>query len=190
MIVASAVTATLFFGGYNVPFLSGSFLREHADMLVALAGLGAVPAFATFAVLAWKRQGRPFYAAIPKDDPRRREPLFWVAAWLGAAAAHGGIGLAGLLGIPSQLSLNFISFGAMEEATVFGPDLIALIAQVTALAVKVLIGCWIMIWVRWTLPRFRYDQLMNLGWRYMLPVALVNVFAAALWIIVKHELGA
>lgn len=190
MIVASAVTATLFFGGYNVPFLDSAALRENADILVALAGLGGVPVFVTFAVLAWKRQTRPFYQVIPKDDPRQREPLFWVLAWGGAAAAHAGIGLAGLLGIPSQLSMNFVTFGAIDEATIFGPDLIALIAQLTALAVKVLIGCWIMIWVRWTLPRFRYDQLMNLGWRYMLPVALVNVFAAALWIIVKHELFA
>ncbi len=38
---------------------------------------------------------------------------------------------------------------------------------------------WIFIWVRWTLPRFRYDQLMDLGWKTMLPWALANTIATA-----------
>jgi NADH-quinone oxidoreductase subunit H len=39
-----------------------------------------------------------------------------------------------------------------------------------------------MIWVRWMLPRFRYDQLMDLGWRRFIPLALANILVTAVWL--------
>lgn len=51
--------------------------------------------------------------------------------------------------------------------------------------VKVLIFLWIFIWVRWTLPRFRYDQLMDLGWKTMLPWAVANVLITALMVLLS-----
>ncbi|MGA1191401.1 MAG: complex I subunit 1/NuoH family protein [Bdellovibrionota bacterium] len=44
---------------------------------------------------------------------------------------------------------------------------------------KVLFFCVLQITIRWTLPRFRYDQLMNLGWKMLLPLSIVNLLAAA-----------
>ena len=52
----------------------------------------------------------------------------------------------------------------------------ALLAQIGTFVLKVFLMCWVFVWVRWTLPRFRYDQLMNLGWKVFLPLALAWVF--------------
>ena len=54
------------------------------------------------------------------------------------------------------------------------------------LMAKIVLFLWIFIWVRWTLPRFRYDQLMDLGWRKMLPWALFNTVLTAIVILVMR----
>jgi NADH-quinone oxidoreductase subunit H len=52
--------------------------------------------------------------------------------------------------------------------------------HIAAFFVKVALLLFFFIWVRWTLPRFRYDQLMRLGWYFFIEIALVNVFIVAL----------
>ncbi len=49
------------------------------------------------------------------------------------------------------------------------------ILSVMAFAVKTAFFLFLFIWVRWTFPRFRYDQLMRLGWKVLLPLALLNI---------------
>jgi NADH-quinone oxidoreductase subunit H len=54
----------------------------------------------------------------------------------------------------------------------------------------VILLCWVQITIRWTLPRFRYDQLMRLGWRKLLPASLVNILATGLVVLAFQSAGA
>jgi NADH-quinone oxidoreductase subunit H len=64
------------------------------------------------------------------------------------------------------------------------PWLLSLIGF-SVLMIKAWIFIFIFIWIRWTIPRFRYDQLMNLGWKKLIPLALINMIVTAavvLWL--------
>ncbi len=99
MFIASAFLATLFLGGFNVPFWSESALRE--IFLNQGFGITAASAFTSL--------------------------------------------------------LQFATFAA-----------------------KVAFFMWVFVWVRWTLPRFRYDQLMDLGWKVLLPIGVANIIVTML----------
>jgi NADH-quinone oxidoreductase subunit H len=75
---------------------------------------------------------------------------------------------------------------------IFGVSLGALataLCQIVAFVVKVAFFLWVFVWVRWTVPRFRYDQLMNLGWKILLPLTLVNLAVTAVILALKGATG-
>jgi NADH-quinone oxidoreductase subunit H len=67
------------------------------------------------------------------------------------------------------------------------PHLAVVLLQVGAFTLKVVFFCWLFVLVRWTLPRFRYDQVMRLGWKMLLPLALLNVMLTGVAILVLHN---
>ena len=70
-----------------------------------------------------------------------------------------------------------------NEASV-APNIAALIG-VGTLLIKIVLFIFLFMWIRWTIPRFRYDQLMNLGWKTMIPLALFNLLLTGAVILAK-----
>jgi NADH-quinone oxidoreductase subunit H len=63
-------------------------------------------------------------------------------------------------------------FGGWQVPFVREPGVLL---SVAAFLGKMLFFAWVFVWIRWTLPRFRYDQLMHLGWKVMLPLSMANL---------------
>ncbi len=90
---------------------------------------------------------------------------------------------------------NMIAASAMMVTLFFGgwtlpfagldnahPSIAIGVVQIIIFLAKIGILMGLFIWVRWMWPRFRYDQLMDLGWRRFLPLALLNIVVTALWL--------
>jgi NADH-quinone oxidoreductase subunit H len=68
----------------------------------------------------------------------------------------------------------------------FGPPLLRAILPVIYFIVKTCIFIFVFIWLRATLPRLRYDRLMDLGWRVMLPVGLLWVLLTGFSVVIRQ----
>ncbi len=95
---------------------------------------------------------------------------WWVASFVIVTLFFGGYL------IPFQ-PLLLAAIPALEGSIMLG------ILQVMALLAKVAFFGFLFIWVRWSFPRFKYNQLMTLGWKYLLPIALANAFVIALGVV-------
>jgi NADH-quinone oxidoreductase subunit H len=78
--------------------------------------------------------------------------------------------------LATTLFLGGYNLGFPPEALGLAQGWPLWILQIAAFVAKVGVFMFLFVWVRWTLPRFRYDQLMNLGWKRLFPLALFNIF--------------
>jgi len=165
--INAALLATLFLGGYSIPFVSTDMLRENSALVLAIV-CGAF-IFGALAFLHLMYRYAKWYKNSEAEDKAIRLKewgLYKAVAWLAVPALA-------IVGIASFLFADFIN------ANSFAAAIIAAAVQILALLFKMSIFCWLWIWFRWTLPRFRYDHVMHLGWIILLNVALVNLVVTA-----------
>ncbi|MBN8856593.1 MAG: NADH-quinone oxidoreductase subunit H [Sphingobacteriales bacterium 50-39] len=80
--------------------------------------------------------------------------------------------------------IPFVNDAAFGQA--HGQNLLATL-QVVSLFVKIVIFIFFFMWVRWTIPRFRYDQLMRLGWKILIPLAIFNMLVTGFLVLLKQN---
>lgn len=69
------------------------------------------------------------------------------------------------------------------------PSIVKSVLTLGAFSLKTLFFIYVFIWVRWSLPRFRFDQVMQLGWKFMLPVLLVYILLLGATVLVLDRIG-
>ena len=74
-----------------------------------------------------------------------------------------------------------IPFLDIEKLGFSLPTALVAMVHLTVFMVKTLLVVFVVMWLRWTLPRLRVDQLMGMCWKGMLPIAFINVLGTAVW---------
>jgi NADH-quinone oxidoreductase subunit H len=80
--------------------------------------------------------------------------------------------------------IPFVDDAALAQH--WGQNPVAILQAVCFFA-KIVLFILFFIWVRWTIPRFRYDQLMKLGWRMLIPLAILNMLVTGFLILLRHH---
>jgi NADH-quinone oxidoreductase subunit H len=169
----------------GVLILSGSFsLREIVD---AQSGtwLGFIPkwnffkgqfvAFFIYIMAAYAETNR-----IPFDLPEAETELVAGYHTEYSSMKFAMFFMAEYANMITVACLASVLFFGGWSGPVFGPPILQAILPVLWFVLRVFIFLFIYIWVRGTLPRFRYDQLMAFGWKFLLPLAVANTIVTAL----------
>jgi NADH-quinone oxidoreductase subunit H len=157
----SAIFTTLFLGGWQVPWLPTEVLRANTGtvLVVMLAGSALIAAVLFPLFTRWRKRLRVLYT----DKRKYEADVFRIAA-----AAFFVVSVILLI----SGFWRGLSPGAAQTAIVM--------IQIMCFGAKVVFMSFTFIWIRWTLPRFRYDQLMSLGWKNLVPLGILNVFVTGL----------
>jgi len=164
MNTASAVIITMIFGGYQLPWVSTQMLLENFSYF-AYAMMLAVPIF-VWLIVRFMRKNNCVRPTVSTDGGRLFETKVITIALVGMA-------------VVIELALIYLALVPNALATQMAVTLI----QIVIFVIKLMLFNLFFILIRWTLPRFRFDQVQTLGWYYLLPLALLNLFITALVIV-------
>jgi len=162
MNTASAVIVTMLFGGYQLPWVSTASMLSHFGYYAW--GYMVLLPIVVYGVIRWMRKNNRVRPTVSTDGGRGFETKVLSIALIGMTVVIEG----------ALLWASMLAEGAVAVTTA-----VALL-QIAVFVTKLMLFNLFFILVRWTLPRFRYDQVQHLGWYYLLPLALLNIFVTAL----------
>ena len=165
MNTASAVIITMIFGGYNLPWISTQTLLENFSIF-ALAVMSVTP-IVVFVLIKWMRKNNTVRPSVANDGGRNFETKVLSVALIGMAFLVEAI----------LIYLAFMSENSLAN------NVAVTLFQIAVFVVKLMAFNVFFIIIRWTVPRFRYDQVQKLGWYYLLPLALLNLFITAIVVV-------
>jgi len=164
MNTASAVIITMLFGGYQLPWVTTETLLNNFNNF-AWSIMALLPIIVLL-VIRWMRKNNRVRPSVTSDGGRAFETKVLSIA-LVVMTLFVEVILLYLTLIPSTL----------------GSSIAIALFQIATFVVKLMIFNLFFILVRWTLPRFRYDQVQHLGWYYLLPLSLFNIFVTAIVVV-------
>lgn len=165
MNTASAVIITMIFGGYQIPWVSTEMLLENFSVLAVLL-MVIMPIIVTI-LIRWMRKNNTVRPSVSTDGGRNFETKVLTIAMIGMT----------LLVEAILIYLVFLADSA------FANNIAITLFQIVVFVVKLMMFNIFFILIRWTVPRFRYDQVQKLGWYYLLPLALFNIFITAIVVV-------
>jgi NADH-quinone oxidoreductase subunit H len=111
--------------------------------------------------------------------------MFWMGEFLEVVTISGIVvtlflGAWHLPFVSDEMLLSFFGFAGPN-----GANVLAMLANIVTFFGKVIFMIWLQMTIRWTVPRFRYDQVMKLGWKILLPISLINIFITGLVVLLR-----
>lgn len=163
MSASSALIVTLFFGGYQIPWLDTQAIQSNINYVI-LAIIIILP-LKIFFFTRWMKKNNK---AIGENKSREKETkILTVAFW-------------SICFVLIALLISFLITGLGTN----GVNITTAVIQVGTFLIKFFMMAFVYIWVRWTVLRFRYDQLQMLGWKVLIPLALLNIVVTAIIVVV------
>ncbi|MFY9083329.1 NADH-quinone oxidoreductase subunit H, partial [Aliarcobacter butzleri] len=165
MSASSAIIVTLFFGGYQIPWMDTQTIQANINYVI-LAIIILLP-IKIFIFTRWMKKNNK---AIGEDKSRLKETkiltvLFWSICII-------------VVGFLISFLVNGLGTNGVNIATA--------VIQIGTFLIKFFMMVFVYMWVRWTVLRFRYDQLQMLGWKVLIPLALLNIVITAIIVVVGN----
>jgi len=157
MAASGALIVTMFLGGYQLPYLSTNDLINNFDTILWV--IVAIAVVTSFLFVRWIQNHN-----ISKFGNLDENKIYTT--------------LVIVFTVFAVLIMSYYAFG-YGGANNIG----VMILQFAIFTIKLFLLHFIFVWVRWTLPRFRYDQTQKLGWNLLLPISLLNIFITALVVV-------